>query len=321
MVRPGQGLHPAVALAQVGDLDDGVGERRHGCPGCAESIGEILCIGQHRATQAVTTSGQALPMILIDCPSCEGPVSDQPATPGRARVRRVLDDLGDRRPGGRGDVARGLTHECPGPGRPAIPSPRWVEDTARRRCRRSPAGGDLRRRTAAGRARPDQRRRGQPVRPHLWKAASSRPRPDGARTSSSRATWPRFRWTRTAGPPPEGPRPSSDIAIHRAIYRSRPDVIAIVHAHLPASMALTLAGEVPDPSDLPETAFHLPVLPFVPFGEMGSEELAGRVALAFEAQDPRPWRSSWSVTGRSPWGAPIRRASRPTHRRPSWRRR
>lgn len=91
-----------------------------------------------------------------------------------------------------------------------------------------------------------------------------------------------------AGPPPEGPRPSSDIAIHRAIYRSRPDVVAIVHAHLPASMALTLAGEIPDPSALPETAFHLPVLPFVPFGEMGSQELAGRVVVAFEAVGPRP---------------------------------
>ena len=90
------------------------------------------------------------------------------------------------------------------------------------------------------------------------------------------------------GPAPTGPRPSSDIAIHRAIYRARPDVVAIVHAHLPASMALTLAGEIPDPSMLPETAYHLPVLPFVPFAEMGSEELAGRVARAFAADAPAP---------------------------------
>jgi ribulose-5-phosphate 4-epimerase/fuculose-1-phosphate aldolase len=83
-----------------------------------------------------------------------------------------------------------------------------------------------------------------------------------------------------AGPPPRGPRPSSDIAIHRAIYRARPDVVAVAHAHLPVSMALTLAGEVPDPSVLPETAHHLPVLPLVAFGEMGSEELAGRIAVA-----------------------------------------
>lgn len=90
------------------------------------------------------------------------------------------------------------------------------------------------------------------------------------------------------GPPPTGPAPSSDIAIHRAIYRARADVVAVVHAHLPASMALTLAGEVPDPSVLPETAYHLPILPFVPFGEMGSEELAGRVAAAFGSGSPRP---------------------------------
>ena len=88
------------------------------------------------------------------------------------------------------------------------------------------------------------------------------------------------------GPPPAGPPPSSDIAIHRAIYRARPDVIAIAHAHLPASMALTLAGEVPDPAALPETAYHLPVLPFVPYGAMGSEELAGRIAAAFAGEAP-----------------------------------
>lgn len=92
-----------------------------------------------------------------------------------------------------------------------------------------------------------------------------------------------------AGPAPVGPVPSSDIAIHRAIYLARPDVVAIAHAHLPASMALTLAGDVPDPKALPETAFHLPVLPLVPFAEMGSVELAGAVAEAFASgSDPLP---------------------------------
>ncbi|HEX4896867.1 MAG TPA: class II aldolase/adducin family protein [Candidatus Limnocylindrales bacterium] len=92
-----------------------------------------------------------------------------------------------------------------------------------------------------------------------------------------------------AGPPPGGPPPSSDIAIHRAIYRARPDVVAVAHAHLPVSMALTLAGEVPDPAALPETAHHLPALPLVAFGEMGSDELAARIAAALApANPPRP---------------------------------
>jgi L-fuculose-phosphate aldolase len=82
-------------------------------------------------------------------------------------------------------------------------------------------------------------------------------------------------------PDPAAPRPSSDLAIHRAIYFYRPDVQAIVHAHVPAAMALTLAGEAPDPTVLPETAYHLPIVPVVPFGRMGSDELAARVAATF----------------------------------------
>ena len=86
----------------------------------------------------------------------------------------------------------------------------------------------------------------------------------------------------------DGPRPSSDVAIHRAIYGVRPDVVAVVHAHLPAAMALTLAGEIPDPAALPETALLLPRVPFVPFGVPGSEELAGRVAVALSAPSEPP---------------------------------
>jgi L-fuculose-phosphate aldolase len=88
--------------------------------------------------------------------------------------------------------------------------------------------------------------------------------------------------------PASGPRPSSDVAIHRAIYRARPDVRAVVHAHVPAAMALTVAGERPEPELLPETALLLPRIPFVPFAAMGSEELAGRIASALSTGVPLP---------------------------------
>jgi L-fuculose-phosphate aldolase len=91
-----------------------------------------------------------------------------------------------------------------------------------------------------------------------------------------------------ATPGARGGRPSSDVAIHRAVYAARPDVRAIVHAHLPASLALTLAGEVPDPAALPETAFFLPRVPFVPFGAPGSDALAAAVAAALAA-GPAPY--------------------------------
>jgi L-fuculose-phosphate aldolase len=84
-----------------------------------------------------------------------------------------------------------------------------------------------------------------------------------------------------------GQRPTSDLAIHLAVHAARPELGAVAHAHLPASMALTLAGEVPDPAALPETAYHLPRLPFLPFGEMGSQELADRIAAAL-SESPAP---------------------------------
>jgi L-fuculose-phosphate aldolase len=76
------------------------------------------------------------------------------------------------------------------------------------------------------------------------------------------------------------PRPSSDIAIHRAIYAARSDVGAIAHAHLSASLALTIVGSLPNPGSLPETMMFLPRLPFVHFAQPGSPELATAVVEA-----------------------------------------
>lgn len=82
---------------------------------------------------------------------------------------------------------------------------------------------------------------------------------------------------------PSGLGPTSDLAIHLAIHDARPDVRAVAHAHLPASMGLTLANEAPDPGTLPETALLLPRLPLVALGVPGSDELAGRIAGALAA--------------------------------------
>jgi L-fuculose-phosphate aldolase len=89
-------------------------------------------------------------------------------------------------------------------------------------------------------------------------------------------------------PGSDGPRPSSDLAIHLAIYAARDDVAAIAHAHSRAAMALTVAGHAPDPALLPETAFHLSSLPVIPFAPMGSDELAVAVAEALTATEPPP---------------------------------
>ncbi|MEO8228829.1 MAG: class II aldolase/adducin family protein [Chloroflexota bacterium] len=73
---------------------------------------------------------------------------------------------------------------------------------------------------------------------------------------------------------------TSDLRIHRAAHAARPDIRAVAHAHLPASLALTLAGEIPDPAILPETRLLLPRLPFLALMEMGSLALADAIAAA-----------------------------------------
>lgn len=88
-----------------------------------------------------------------------------------------------------------------------------------------------------------------------------------------------------------GHGPSSDLAVHLAVHAARPDISAVAHAHLPASMGLTLAGEVPDAAALPETALLLPRLPFLTLGVPGSAELAGRVAAAL-SEPPEPLASA-----------------------------
>ncbi|HLX35489.1 MAG TPA: class II aldolase/adducin family protein [Candidatus Limnocylindrales bacterium] len=82
--------------------------------------------------------------------------------------------------------------------------------------------------------------------------------------------------------------PTSDLAIHRAVQGARSDIAAVAHAHLPATMALTLAGIRPDATALPETALFLPRLDVLPYGEPGSADLARRVAGALTAE-PVPY--------------------------------
>jgi L-fuculose-phosphate aldolase len=81
--------------------------------------------------------------------------------------------------------------------------------------------------------------------------------------------------------------PTSDLAIHLAVHEARPEIGAVAHAHLPASMALTVASELPDPTALPEMAILLPRLPLVGIGVPGSTELAARVVAAL-TEPPEP---------------------------------
>ncbi len=79
-------------------------------------------------------------------------------------------------------------------------------------------------------------------------------------------------------------RPSSDIAVHRAIYGARPDVGAIAHAHPPAVLACLLAGLRPEAAILPEARAVLGRVGYVPPLPFGSAAVARATAAVL--RDP-----------------------------------
>lgn len=68
-------------------------------------------------------------------------------------------------------------------------------------------------------------------------------------------------------------RPSSETGMHLAVYRDRPDVMAVVHAHPPVAIAFTIAG-VPMPDNLmPEAAVMLGRIAVAPYSTPGTDEV------------------------------------------------
>jgi L-fuculose-phosphate aldolase len=80
----------------------------------------------------------------------------------------------------------------------------------------------------------------------------------------------------------EGPHPpSSECPFHLGIYRERPDIKAIIHAHPSALVSFSICGQVPDVRVFPE-AYHVcgPVA-FAPYALPGSEKLGQHIAAEF----------------------------------------
>jgi L-fuculose-phosphate aldolase len=71
---------------------------------------------------------------------------------------------------------------------------------------------------------------------------------------------------------------SSEVGMHLGIYRARPDVRAIVHAHPPVATAFGVAGRDFMDAVLPEVIFHLGSVPLVPFALPGTPALGEAMA-------------------------------------------
>lgn len=80
--------------------------------------------------------------------------------------------------------------------------------------------------------------------------------------------------------------PSSELAMHLAAYRARPEVQAVVHGHPPRAIAFTVAG-VPLPARiLPEVVVTLGGdIPTVPYTTPTTEEVPRALGPYFERHD------------------------------------
>lgn len=68
--------------------------------------------------------------------------------------------------------------------------------------------------------------------------------------------------------------PTSETPMHLSIYREKPEIGAIVHAHPPRATAFAIAGIPLDLHLVPEAVIFLGEVPLVPFQFPGSNELA-----------------------------------------------
>jgi Ribulose-5-phosphate 4-epimerase and related epimerases and aldolases len=73
-------------------------------------------------------------------------------------------------------------------------------------------------------------------------------------------------------------KPSSEHPFHRAVYETRPDVGAVLHAHSPALVAFSVAGRTPDTRVLPQAFDACGKVGFAPYALPGSQMLGESIA-------------------------------------------
>lgn len=102
-------------------------------------------------------------------------------------------------------------------------------------------------------------------------------------------------------------RPTSEIAMHLACYRQRPDIQGVVHAHPPTAVALTIAGYDFSDIPIPEVIILLGLIPSLPYANPTSDENKEQIAQAIREHDVLMLTYHGSLTAaRSLWDAYLR---------------
>ena len=91
-------------------------------------------------------------------------------------------------------------------------------------------------------------------------------------------------------------QPSSETPMHLALYRDRPDIGAVVHAHPPLATALTVAGCRLEPPLLPEAVVALGEVPTIAYQMPTTWQFANDVGAAMRHTDAALLENHGSVT-------------------------
>ena len=105
----------------------------------------------------------------------------------------------------------------------------------------------------------------------------------------------------------KGQRPSSEISMHLEVYRQRPDVNAVVHAHPPLATAFSIAGVSLARCVLPEVIVTLGGIPTAEYATPGTPEMPASIRQAVQDYDAIILAHHGSLTvGSTLWEAYLR---------------
>jgi len=77
-------------------------------------------------------------------------------------------------------------------------------------------------------------------------------------------------------------RPSSEYPFHRALYKQRPKLRSVIHAHPPGLVTFSILHQVPDTSIIPQARGVCGPVGFAPYALPGSELLGEKIAAEFK---------------------------------------
>ncbi|MEQ1895732.1 MAG: class II aldolase/adducin family protein [Planctomycetota bacterium] len=93
-----------------------------------------------------------------------------------------------------------------------------------------------------------------------------------------------------------GPRASSEIAIHVVSYAERADVEAVVHTHPPHAVALSIAGVDMQLPVIPEVIVTIGGTPTTPYATPGTQELPESIRAVVRCSDTLIMKNHGAVT-------------------------